>query len=355
MLNRRRWGAWCVAGLAHVGAGGVHAQTRRADLPDTRLPPGAPRIDIAVDQRSALCMLPLTVAERLGFFAAEGLAVTVTDHGQAQAAVQAVLSGRSQVLSGSYSTVLLLNAREIASMSAFALLGRTPQLVLGLSSHTYVGDKALASLKGIRVGIPGLHTNAHRVARVVLGRAGLSAADVRYVPVRDHSAALQAFRKGEVGAICHTDPVITMLEREGALKVVADTRTVRGNADVFGGPLPTACLASSSSFLERSPAVAQGLAHGMVHALKWLQTAGPSDIIRVVPEAYFMGDRAVYLAAFNRVREAWSPDGTMPEQGPSTLLASLAGGGELPELKGLDLSRTYTNRFALKAKARFRA
>ena len=36
----------------------------------------------------------------------------------------------------------------------------------------------------------------------------------------------------------------------------------------------------------------------MVHALKWLQTAGPSDIIKTVPESYFLGDRALYLAAF---------------------------------------------------------
>jgi len=35
--------------------------------------------------------------------------------------------------------------------------------------------------------------------------------------------------------------------------------------------------------------------------------SGPSDIIKTVPEAYLLGDRALYLAAFNKVREAFLP------------------------------------------------
>ena len=62
----------------------------------------------------------------------------------------------------------------------------------------------------------------------------------------------------------------------------------------------------------------------MVHALKWLQTAGPSDIIKAVPESYMLGDRGLYLAAFNKVRDALAVDGLMPEAGPSTALRSLA-------------------------------
>lgn len=355
MLNRRRWGAWCACGIFGVGAGSVLAQARSHSPLSGQPAPGFSRISIAVDDRSAFCVLPLTIAERLGFFSAEGLTVTVKEHADAQAAVQSVLSGSSQVLSGSYASVLLLQARGLAPMSSFVLQGRTPQLVLGVSSQVLPGFRSLASLEGLRVGISGLNTGSHRVARLVLQRAGLPSSQVRYVAVPQHERALRAFRTGEVDAICHTDPTVTMLEREGGLKVVADTRTVRGNAEVFGGPLPAACLAAPSPWLDRHPDVAQSLAHAMVHALKWLQTAGPSDIIRVVPESYFMGDRALYLAAFSRAREAWTPDGVMPVNGPVTLVNTLNDLGDLPEVQGLHLDSTYTNRFALKAKVRFRA
>ena len=34
----------------------------------------------------------------------------------------------------------------------------------------------------------------------------------------------------------------------------------------------------------------------MVRADKWIQGAGPGEIIKAVPESYLLGDRAVYIA-----------------------------------------------------------
>lgn len=353
MLHRRSWGAWCAAGLAASMPSAVPAQVSGPS--SARGAAASQRVRIAVDNKAAFCVLPLTIAERLGYFAEEGLAVTIEEFADAQAATQSVQAGASQVLSSGYVAVLLMQARQIAPMTAFVLQGRTPQLVLGVSSQALASGRPLSSLKGLRVGVTGMQTSSHRVARLVLARAGLARNDVRYVAVREHHQALRAFRSGRVDAICLSDPTITQLERDGGLKVVADTRTVQGNADVFGGPIPAACLAAPQGFLQREPGVVQALTDAMVHALKWLQTAGPSDIIRVVPEAYFLGDRAVYLAAFSRAREAWSPDGVMPNDGPSTLVSTLSRLGELAEVQEVNLDNTYTNRFSLKAKTRFRA
>ncbi|MFP5467932.1 MAG: ABC transporter substrate-binding protein [Gammaproteobacteria bacterium] len=354
-VNRRQWGRWCASSVlaAFPGAGFAvgpgYAPVSPAADADAR------RLDIAVVDKSAFCVLPLTVAERLRFFPAEGLEVQIRDYPDTDSAVQAWLQGRAQVLSASFGTAVLMQARGVAPMTSFLLQGRTPQLVLGLSTKAYPDARPLKSLRSLRVGVAGMHTGAHRVARVVLAKAGLAPTQVRYVPLRQHSEAIKAFRTGAIDAICHTDPTMTLLEQEGGLKVLADTRTVQGNAEVFGGPLPAACLAASATTMEARPEVFQAMSHAMVRALKWLQTAGPSDIIRVVPESYFMGDRALYLSAFSRAREAWTPDGVMPREGPDTLLKVVSGLGEMQELKGIDLARTYTNQFALKAKARYRA
>ncbi|MHB8950611.1 MAG: ABC transporter substrate-binding protein, partial [Rhodoferax sp.] len=99
----------------------------------------------------------------------------------------------------------------------------------------------------------------------------------------------------------------------------------------------------------------QALTNAIVHSLKWLQTAGPSDIIKVVPEAYFLRDRAVYLAAFNKIREAISPDGVIPEDGPQTAARVQARLDPSFKLGNIDLNKTYTNVFAVKAKQRFNA
>ena len=92
-----------------------------------------------------------------------------------------------------------------------------------------------------------------------------------------------------------------------------------------------------------------------MHGLKWLQTAGPSDIIKTVPESYLLGDRALYLATFEKVREAISPDGVIPADGPKTALRALSSFDPSIKADRIDLNKIYTNTFALKAKERFKA
>ena len=61
-----------------------------------------------------------------------------------------------------------------------------------------------------------------------------------------------------------------------------------------------------------------------MRADKWIQAAGPGDIIKAVPESYLLGDRAVYIDAFLAAKGALSPDGMIPEKGPDTACRALA-------------------------------
>jgi NitT/TauT family transport system substrate-binding protein len=55
------------------------------------------------------------------------------------------------------------------------------------------------------------------------------------------------------------------------------------------------------------------------------------------------------------VREAISPDGMMPDDAPRHVARVLAGFDPSIRLEKLDLSKTFTNEFAKKAKGRFKA
>jgi NitT/TauT family transport system substrate-binding protein len=153
----------------------------------------------------------------------------------------------------------------------------------------------------------------------------------------------------------NTDPVMTMLEQKGEIRIIADTRTPKGTVDVFGGSMPAGCLYASVDFVQKNPNTVQALTHAIVHSLKWLQTAGPSDIVKTVPEAYLLGDRALYLAAFDKVREAISTDGLITEDGARTAVRTLASFDPAIKAEKIDLALTYTNTFARKAKERFKA
>lgn len=355
MWSRRGWGRVCVSALLTAGLPVVGAQTRPAASPVSAAPRNTlGRVVMAVSNKSSFCYLPLTIAERLGYFAAEGLDVQVRDFSEPGQALQAVLTGAAQLVSGPYSNTISLQMRG-QMFQSIVLQGRTPQIVLGVSQQTMRHYRQLRDLRGRRVAITSVGSASHRIARMLLAKAGLGPQDVMYLALPSASAAVAAFRSGQVDAICYSDPVITLLEQGGELRVVADTRTTRGNAEVFGGPMPAGCLSAPSEFVVSQPKQCQAMADATVHALKWLQTAGPSDIIKVVPEAYFQGDRALYLAAFSRARESWAPDGLMPDAGPPTAVRMLSHFDDAQQLQRVDLARTFTNEFARNAKVRFRA
>lgn len=349
MWNRREWGRVTAALALSAGLPASRAQPTPATPVRS-----APKLVIGVDNRTDFACLPLTIADRLGYFTTEGVDVEVRDFPDAAQALQALASGAAHAVSGTYSSTIAGQMRG-QSLQSFVLQGRTPQIVVGVSTRTMGHYRELRDLRGKRVGVQDFGTSAHRVARAVLSRGGLKTNDVQFVAMPNAWAAISAFRSGTIDAISYTDPTITQLEQAGELRVVADTRSVRGNADVFGGPMPSACLCATTGFLTQFPRASQSMTDAMVHALKWLQTAGPSDIIKVVPERYFQGDRSLYVAAFNRAREAWSPDGVMPEEGPEIAARLVAQFDEPGSMDRFNLPATYTNVFARKAKARFRA
>jgi NitT/TauT family transport system substrate-binding protein len=122
---------------------------------------------------------------------------------------------------------------------------------------------------------------------------------------------------------------------------------------VFGGPMPAGCLYAPQPFLDKNPNTAQALANAMVRANKWIQAAGPGDIIKVVPEGFLLGDRAVYIDAFMAAKGALSPDGSFPVKGADTAFRALASVDDKLAAAKLDLNAVYTNAFVQKANAKY--
>jgi NitT/TauT family transport system substrate-binding protein len=347
MWNRRQWGlATAAAAGSWLAAGPLGAQTRP--------PVQRSRVVVAVESKSSFCYLPLTIAERLGFFTIEGLNVQLRELPSTALAAQAVLSNEAQVLCGPFSSVLYLQARG-QWLKSFVLQGRTPHMVFGVSQRLMGRYQSPQDLRGRKIGVMGLGSASQRVASMLLQGAGVSDSEVQFLALVEPRLAVAALRNGQIDAICHSDLAITELEQGGDLRVVADLRTLRGSNELFGGPWASGCLSAPMAFVSANAPVIQALANGMVHALKWLQTAGPSDLIKAVPESYFQGDRALYLAAFLRAREAWSPDGLMPDLGPATVARVLGASSESNGFGRLELAQTFTNDFARRAKAKFRA
>lgn len=315
--------------------------------------PEKSRVIIAVDGKQALSYLPLTIADQLGYFRAEGLDVQINDYADALGTGQAMLNGMADVCSGSYERILLLQAKS-HNFNAFVLQGRAPQVAFGVSTRSLPAYAALADLKGKKLGISALDSTASVMLQILLKRGGLNAQDVTLIPVGSSANALAALRSGQIDALANTDPVMTVLEQKGEIKIISDTRTLKGAADLFGGLMPSACLFASAEFVQKNPNTCQALTSAMVHSLKWLQTAGPGDIINTLPENYLLGDRGLYLASFNKIRQSISTDGWMHDDGPPVALNALVQIDPTLRLAKIDVAKTYTNEFVRRAKIRFR-
>jgi len=342
--SRRQWMLHATLAAAACAGLPVRAEGR----------PEKGRVSLAVGGKAGFYYLPLTIAEQLGYFRDEGLEVDIQDFAGGSRALKASLDRTVDVVSGAYEHTIDLQAHGL-SYQAFVLQGRAPQIAMGVSPKAIPNYKSVADLRGRRIGVSAPGSSTNMIANLVLARAGVKPSEVHFVGVGTAQGALTAFRSGEIDAMSNIDPVMTMLEKRGEIRIVSDTRTLKGAVDLFGGPMPAACLYAPTEFVERHPITCQALANAVVHALKWLQTAGPSDIIKAVPESHMLGDRGLYLASFTRVRDALALDGLMPEAGPATALRSLASFDERIRPERIDLSKTYTNEFARRAKQKFKA
>jgi NitT/TauT family transport system substrate-binding protein len=315
--------------------------------------PEKTKVTIAVGGKNLFYYLPLTIAERLGYFKDEGLDVEILDFAGGAKALQALVGGSVDVVSGAYEHTINMQAKG-QNIQAFVLQGRAPQITLAYSTKKLPNYQSISDLKGKKIGVTAPGSSTSIMASFLLEKGGLKPSDVSFIGVGTGPGAVAAMRSGQLDAICNLDPVITMLTASNDIKIISDTRTLKDTKNVYGGPMPAAVLYTQRSFIDKNPNTTQALTNAMVRALKWLATAGPSDIVKTVPESYLLGDRSLYLAAWQGSKEAISPDGIMPLEGPPTALKTLASFEKDMADKKIDLSKTYTNAFAIKANQKYK-
>jgi NitT/TauT family transport system substrate-binding protein len=314
--------------------------------------PEKQKVAIAVGGKAGLFYLPLTLAERLGYFKDEGLDVQILDFAGGSKALQAMMGGSADVVAGGFDHVIILRARG-QKLKAFVLMDAAPSLALGVSKERAASYKSPRDLKGMKIGVtaPGSSTNIF--VNYLLASVGLRPDDVIIIGVGSGATAIAAMRAGQAEAIVNVEPTITMLERSGHIKVVAETMSEQGSRAVFGNLLPSGSLYTKEEFIQRNPETTQALTNAIVRALSWLRTASDEDILRVVPAEYALNDRATYAAALARSRHGYSKDGLIPPAGAAALYEVLKRfDPAVQEVAGLDPAQAYENKFAARAPER---
>jgi NitT/TauT family transport system substrate-binding protein len=315
--------------------------------------PEKPKVGIAVGGKNGLYYLPLTLAERLGYFKEEGLDVTISDFAGGSKSLQAVVGGSADVVSGAYEHTINMQSRG-QHFQAFVLMGRAPQIAVGVATAKMAGYKSEKDLKGMKIGVSAPGSSTNMVASFVLAKGGLKPTDASFVGVGSGAGAIAALKSGQIDAMSNVDPVMTMLEHQGAIKIIADARTMKGTVAIFGGPIHAASLYAPLEFVKKNPNTVQALTNAIVRTLLWMQTASPQQILATVPEEYLLGDKALYLFAFNAVRDSYSTDGIIGDAGAKNELKALAESNPDIHPAQINLAETYTNSFVQNALKKYR-
>lgn len=306
-------------------------------------------VTIAVGGKNLYYYLPMALADWMGLYKEEGVDVKVVDFQGGSKALQAVVGGSADIVSGAFEHTLSMQTKR-QSMQAFVLQDRAPQCVFAINRKTMKGVKDIAALKGRRIGVTAPGSHSHVMANFVLARGGIRPNEYSAIGIGSGAGAIAAVRAGQVDAFVGLDPVITQLEQSDAIDIIVDTRRIEDADALYSGPMVAGCLYAPRTFIDANPETVQRITNAILRSLKIISTVTPETLMKSVPKAAFMGNPELYAQCFLRNRPSMSTDGRFPAGCVETAAKALA--SVTPALADFkfDAEACYTNRFVDAAK-----
>ena len=304
------------------------------------------RVRIAIGGQTQMVYLPTTLAQELGFYKAEGLDVELQDFEGGAKALQALIGGSADVVSGFYDHTIQM-AAEGRELTAFVVMLRFPGLVLVTSPQATDRVASISALKGGIAGVTTPGSSSHLFLNVLLVKHGVPIQTVSAVAIGSAATAVAALERGRVDAGWIGDPGLTILKRRNpGVRVLADLRDERGTHDAFGTTsYPSAVLYTTATWLETNRDTSARLARAIVQTLHWMQEHSDEEIADKTPPALRGEDLALYVEALKNSRAMFSTDGVMPAEGAAAVREVLAASNPKVKSAAITLSRTYTNEF----------
>lgn len=325
-------GAVAAAGLGAASASNLEKQS----------------VQLAVGSKNLIAYLPLTIAERRGYFDKEGLKVEISDFAGGAKALQALVGGSADVVCGAYEHTLFMANKGVA-IKAVALQANSFGLVVGVGKEKAASYQSLRDFKGMKVGVTAPGSASAIGLRMLLAKVGLTDIDISIVGIGGGASSVVAVKSNKVDAVANFDPMISILERDGAIRTLVDTRLAKDLDYLYGGPFPASAFYVNASFAERNPKTTQAFVNAISAALDWMNKASTDEIVAAVPEEYHGQDRSLYRVMVERNRGRVSPDGRIPPDGAARVLKNLMAFEETLKNAKVDIAQTFDNSFIDKA------
>ena len=334
--------------LAAFALGAMFAACAAAQAPEKK------KITIAVGGKSLFYYLPLTVAERKGYFKDEGLEVEIPDFPGGARALQALVGGSADMVSGAYEHTINMAAKK-QPIKAVVLQAKYSSIALIMSKERAAKYKGGRDLKGLKIGVTAPGSSTNMFVNNLLAKDGLKPTDVSIVGVGTGAGAVAAMEKGEIDAISNLDPVLTQLESTGKFVAVADSRTEKGMNEIYGGAYHASVIYVTDEFIRKNPNTVQAVVNAMVRADKWIAKATPQEIVDLMPAEFKAGNPSLYKEGLLKNMIGYSENGELSLKAAENVYKVLRQFEPSVIAAGrIDLNSTFDNSYVKKANAKYK-
>ncbi|UXN07433.1 ABC transporter substrate-binding protein [Bartonella sp. HY761] len=293
--------------------------------------------------------LPFPVAVGLGLYEKHGLDVTVENFASGGSkTLQALVAGSTDIAVGFYDHTIQMQAQN-KHVVAFVQLARNSGLVMAAGNNSKFDPQDPSTIKGSKVGITAPGSSSDFFIRFYLKRHGLSDKDVSIIGVGSGSAAVAALEQEKIDILVNYDPAATFLIAKGVGRIVIDGRQDQGAIDIYGGIYPTSVLYALQDYITKNPQTIQKVTDATVEALAWMHDHTASEIVDAMPKDFVAGDRDTFIKAIENARPIFSTDGLINPTDIKIPLDVLKTFNPRVSQINIDLSKTYTDEFVIKA------
>ncbi len=308
---------------------------------------GPAKVVVAVGSAPSLFYLPYAVAKALHYYEDEGLDAEVQYlPGGAQAAAE-LLSGAAQFSGNSLDQAIRAQAQG-KTLKMVVSFTRLPGLAVVVRGDLKDEIREIKDLKGRKIGVSAIGSDAHVLLQALVVKAGLKPADITVVPTGASTMAA-AFDAKQIEAGVSADPFATQLLNGGRVALLADLRADADTTRLLGGEFQFSGALVSADLMRSRPEIVQPMVNALVRAETYILTHDDVELAQVLPNDVTGQDKQAWIVALKGTRPALSPDGRIAQTGVENALDAHRVFGTIGPRDRIDVQALYDNAFVLKA------
>ena len=288
--------------------------------------------------------LPLDLAIAMDFFEDEGLQPELIVLRGGTLTAQALISKQVDFSVNSIAHALKAADKGNSNLRMVCLFNETPGVLLVVDSKHKDKVKAVADLKGMKLGVTSLGSATHMILAYLLERNAVSLNDVEIVKAGS-STFPSALKNGNINAGIAGEPIASMMVEKGDAYVLVRLVSAQETQDTFGGPYNLLGLLTRQDLIDSNPELIQKVVNVHARSLEWLDGHSAEEIAAVLPTEVVGSDRGAFTKTLKLMKAFFSVDGSMSVEGAENVLLSMKLSGVFDFTKFFQVQNFLEDRF----------